>query len=159
MQKQASFHPPGSWNLTHRFSTAFWRSDLLQTRLRHAAVAGGIIVVGLILRDPRTGLPWVIAKYAGSILWGAMLYFCVTTCAPRARVVSLLIVAFLIGAVVEITRLYHTPWLDAFRATPAGALLLGRHFSVWNIAAYWLGGLLAAIAALPLRRERSKTAP
>lgn len=138
--------------MTHSLPTAFEQRDLLRTRLRHAAIVCAIIIVGLILRDPRTGLPWVIAKYAGSALWGAMVYFCVATCAPRARVGSLLIAAFLISAVVEISRLHHAPWLDEFRATPAGALLLGRHFSIWNIAAYWLGGLLGAIAASRLRR-------
>ncbi len=29
-----------------------------------------------------------------------------------------------------------THWLDAFRLTTAGALLLGRVFSLWNILAY-----------------------
>jgi hypothetical protein len=47
-----------------------------------------------------------------------------------------------IAAVVELIRLVHTPWLDDFRLTLAGALLLGRIFSVWNIVAYAAGILL-----------------
>jgi hypothetical protein len=33
----------------------------------------------------------------------------------------------------------HTPWLDAFRLTTSGALLLGRIFSLWNLVAYAIG--------------------
>ncbi|HLP67535.1 MAG TPA: DUF2809 domain-containing protein, partial [Rhizobium sp.] len=50
---------------------------------------------------------------------------------------------------VELIRLYHTPWLDEFRRTLAGALLLGRIFSVYNIIAY-----LAGIAAAALIDQR-----
>jgi len=43
--------------------------------------------------------------------------------------------ASVIAISVELLRLYHRPQLDAFRATPAGRLLLGRIFSLWNIVA------------------------
>jgi len=33
----------------------------------------------------------------------------------------------------------HTAWLDAFRLTMAGALLLGRVFSPWDMLAYGVG--------------------
>ena len=51
----------------------------------------------------------------------------------------------MIAILAELFRLYHTPWLDAFRLTLAGALLLGRIFSWWNIVAYGLGIALAAL--------------
>ena len=44
-----------------------------------------------------------------------------------------------IAIVVECSRLVHAPWLDAFRLTTAGALLLGRIFSLWNLVAYAVG--------------------
>lgn len=39
----------------------------------------------------------------------------------------------------RVSRLVHTPWLDAFRLTTAGAQLLGRIFSLWNLVAYFAG--------------------
>jgi hypothetical protein len=54
----------------------------------------------------------------------------------------------------EFSRLYHTPWLDAFRLTLAGALILGRIFSWGNILAYLLGIFLAAAIEWRLRRLR-----
>jgi len=43
-------------------------------RLAYAAVGLLIIGAGLWRRWSRLGLPWPVAKYAGSALWGAMLY-------------------------------------------------------------------------------------
>ena len=48
-------------------------------------------------------------------------------------------IAVVIAVVVEFSRLVHMPWLDASRLTTAGALLLGRIFSLWNLVAYAIG--------------------
>ena len=50
---------------------------------------------------------------------------------------------------VESFRLVHGPALDAFRATLAGQLLLGRAFSIWNMVVDSLGA--AAVAGLTAR--------
>jgi len=42
-------------------------------------------------------------------------------------------------SVRRLFRLVHTPWLDDFRLTLAGACLLGRIFSDWDILAYGAG--------------------
>jgi len=53
------------------------------------------------------------------------------------------------AAAVEFSRLLHTPAFDAFRLTFAGRFLLGRFFSLKNIAAYWL--VIALTASLDRR--------
>jgi Protein of unknown function (DUF2809) len=52
------------------------------------------------------------------------------------------LISALIAVCVELFRLLHTPWLDAFRLTLAGALLLGRIFSLWDMLAYGVGIVL-----------------
>jgi hypothetical protein len=100
-----------------------------------------VIAAGLALRRFGLGLglsPSVV-KYGGSMLWGTMVFFLVAICAsgqPRWKI-ALISVSIAIG--VELFRLVHTPWLDEFRLTTAGALLLGRVFSPWNILAYAAG--------------------
>jgi hypothetical protein len=49
------------------------------------------------------------------------------------------LISAVIAVGVELFRLVHTPWLDAFRLTLAGALLLGRVFSLWDMLAYGVG--------------------
>lgn len=115
-----------------------------------------IITVGLVLRLVPLGLPYFVVKYGGSALWGAMVYALAAACAPSAGIRVVLLVAFAISTVTELSRLYHTPALDAFRMTFAGALLLGRIFSIWNIAAYCAGILLASLADRAFRSAKAQ---
>ncbi|PWB88450.1 DUF2809 domain-containing protein [Methylosinus sporium] len=111
------------------------------------AVCAAIIFAGLSLRaiGHGLGLPAFLVKYGGSVLWAAMVYFLVAVGRgdwPRWRIGA---AAMSIAIAVEAFRLYHTPWLDAFRLTLPGALLLGRIFSLWNILAYAIGVAVAAV--------------
>jgi Protein of unknown function (DUF2809) len=54
-------------------------------------------------------------------------------------------IAALIAIGVELFRLMHGPGLDAFRLTTAGALLLGRVLSPWNVVAYGFGIVAGAL--------------
>jgi Protein of unknown function (DUF2809) len=118
-----------------------------------------VIVSGLALRrfGLNIGLPAAIVKYGGSILWGTMVYFLVAIAIPRIPRWSIVLSAAVIAVAVELFRLVHTPWLDSFRLTLAGALLFGRIFSWWNVLAYSAGMLLAfgldGLAVKPNSRE------
>jgi hypothetical protein len=115
------------------------------TTIARTTLLATIIVLGLALRrfGPGLGIPASIVKYGGSILWGAMVFFLVAIARPRFSRWPVAGISAVIAAGVELFRLFHTPWLDEFRLTLAGALLLGRIFSVWNILAYAAGILLA----------------
>ncbi|SCB25588.1 ribosomal maturation YjgA family protein [Rhizobium lusitanum] len=105
------------------------------------------IASGLALRrfGYAANLPFAVVKYGGSILWGAMVYWLLATIFVSSRPFRIAAVALILAVAGELFRLWHTPTLDAFRLTTAGALLLGRVFSLWNIAAY-ATGIAAALA-------------
>lgn len=105
-----------------------------------------IIGVGLTTRLP--GIDWslVISKYLGALLWGAMVYCLVGLMRPRWRVFLVIFVATCIAVSVELSQLCHTPWLDDFRQTKLGVLLIGRFFAWADIAAYLAGIAIAACA-------------
>jgi hypothetical protein len=107
-------------------------------------LALAVIALGLLLRvdGPRLGLPAPLVKYGGSVLWGTMVLFLVAALRPRLSRQRVAAIAMVIAVIVELIRLVHTPSLDDFRLTLAGALLLGRIFSVWNIVAYAAGIVL-----------------
>lgn len=115
----------------------------MRRRSTFAALAAGLIVAGLVWRLAPLGLPFFFYKYGGSAIWGAMVYCVVATAFPSRRPAIIALGAAAIAILSELFRLYHTPGLDAFRATLFGALLLGRTFLIWNIVAY-----LVAIAAM-----------
>jgi len=133
--------------------------------IARACLCVSIIVCGLALRrfGLGLGLPALIVKYGGSMLWGTMVYFLVAMAAAHLARRSIALIAAAIAVAVELFRLVHAPWLDAFRLTLAGALLLGRIFSPWDMLAYGVGIVLAAgldiLAALLSRSNARVSSP
>lgn len=115
--------------------------------LVRAGLCLSILLAGLTLRGfgPGAGLPSFFVKYGGSLLWGAMVFFLVGMAGSRLARWRIALVSAAIAVAVELFRLVHAPWLDAFRLTLPGALLLGRIFSPWNMLAYGAGIVLGAL--------------
>lgn len=125
----------------------------MHRRLFSATIAVLLIPMGIAWRMAPLHLPPFFYKYGGSVLWAAMVYWIVAALLPRLRPITLGALAGSLTAVVELSRLYHAPALDAFRLTLAGKLILGRFFSLYDIAAYWLA--IAVAAAIDWRWFRA----
>lgn len=112
-----------------------------QQRFRYAAVAGLIIVVALGLRAIWAWLPFFINIWLGDFLWAVMLYYLgIALFWPaNKRVFTLALVVFC--WLIEGSQAWHTPWLDAFRDTGFGGLLLGHGFLWSDIVAYTAGSV------------------
>ena len=117
------------------------------TRIVRACLWLSVIVAGLALRQfgPGLGLSFAPVKYGGSILWGTMVFFAVAIVASNLSRGKIALIAAAIAVCVELFRLVHAPWLDDFRLTTSGALLLGRVFSPWNMLAYGAGIILGMV--------------
>lgn len=100
---------------------------------------------GLAVRLVPLGLPPFVVKYGGSVLWAAMIYWIVSTTFPSWRLLSSMLASGFLATAVEFFKLFRSPGVDAFRLTLPGKLLIGRYFSVWDIVAYWLAIVLAAL--------------
>ena len=83
-------------------------------------------------------LPFFAWKYGGSALWTVALYFFLAAILPRLHPIGIAMVSALLSALVEFSRLIDQPQLNAFRHTLAGKLTLGSHFSLKDIAVYWI---------------------
>jgi Protein of unknown function (DUF2809) len=126
-------------------------------RAAYLGLALATIVAGLILRLVPLGLPFFVTKYGGSVLWAAMVYLLLAGLWPRREPWVLGLIACVFATLVELSRLYHTPGLDAFRLTLAGALLLGRVFSRWHFPIYWIAiALTAELDVMARRRVQGK---
>jgi Protein of unknown function (DUF2809) len=113
------------------------------TMIVRACLCLAIMISGLALRGfGLLGLPALVVKYGGSMLWATMVFFLVALAASRLSRWSIALISAAIAIGVELFRLVHAPWLDAFRLTLAGALLLGRIFSLWNLLGYGAGIVL-----------------
>ena len=103
------------------------------------------IPLGLAVRFLPLHLPWFLYKYLGSTLWAIALYWLLATLLPKLRPLSIATLAISIATLLEFSRLIPIAPIDAFRLTLAGQILLGRYFSLKNIAAYILAIALIAI--------------
>lgn len=138
------------------------RGRRLSPRGRALGLAVLVVGAGLLLRLGPWRVPLAVHHYGGGVLWGMMLYLLVRAAAPRGWTLrACLAAAALAALLIELSRLIRTPDLDAFRATLAGQLLLGRIFSAWNLLAYAAGilaaaGLFGRSGACQLRRSRRR---
>jgi hypothetical protein len=145
--------------LCHRTATfsAFWYKQKVEKNSQMQLSTGldailiylgltiATVVLGLALRFVPLGLPFFLVKYGGSVLWAVMVYLLLAAFLPDRKPLFIAGVAAIFAALVEFLRFYHSPALDAFRLTLAGALLLGRVFSLWHLVAYWTAIACAAV--------------
>lgn len=118
-----------------------------------AALILGTIATGLALRMVPLGFPGPLIKHGGSALWALMIFWVVSTARPRWPHMQSALVAIGIAFAVEFFQLYHAPWLDSFRLTLPGALLLGRVFSTLDLLAYASAIAVGAYADRRFRLE------
>lgn len=130
-----------------------------RSRPVYLALVLAVVALGLASRHYRSALPAFVGAYAGDTLWAAMVFLLAAACWPRARTSALALGAVLFAFAIELTQLYHAPWIDAVRATRPGALVLGHDFVWSDLPCYAAGVLLAAAADLRLRsRAAGRTA-
>jgi len=103
----------------------------------------GIIAMGLPARFLDRPLPYFYTQYAGDYLWAMLLFFLFSVTfrlsTKRGIWVTLLFCYF-----IEITQLFHPPWLEHLRSYKIIALIIGYGFLWSDIVGYTLGILTGA---------------
>lgn len=113
------------------------------------------MVAGLASRKYRGDLPPLLAEFAGDTLWALML-FLLTSALLEGRPLALRAgLALALAFLVELSQLYHAPWIDSLRQTTLGGLILGFGFLWSDLVCYSVGILLGACAEWLLRDCRA----
>ena len=130
-------------------------------RQRPIAVSLALIILtiaaGLSVRFVPLGLPANVVKFGGSALWAVMIYWLSSTVLPSWRIARHILLSGVIGSAVEFLKLYDPAWLDAFRHTLPGIILLGRIFNPLDIAVYWVAIAVAAGLDIFVRLQVRRT--
>jgi hypothetical protein len=111
----------------------------------YVALAMITIAVGLLVHLGGAPLGSDVRDVLGDALWATMIMWWLSAVVPGTRLVARGAMAYAICAAVEFSQLYHTPRLDAIRATMLGHLVLGIGFDPRDLASYALGVLGAAL--------------
>jgi hypothetical protein len=98
-----------------------------------------VMILGLASRKYGELLPRWLAVYSGDILWGLMVYLMVGFLLPKQKIIHTAFIAAAFSALMEMSQLYHTPWIDAIRSNKLGGLLLGYGFLWSDLICYALG--------------------
>lgn len=103
------------------------------------ACAGVVVVLGLASRHYGSHLPPFLAEYAGDTLWALLVFLGISALRPDARLPLRGAAALGIAFVVEISQLYHAPWIDGIRGTKLGGVILGYGFLWTDLVCYAVG--------------------
>jgi hypothetical protein len=110
-----------------------------QTRIRYLITAIIVIFLGLASRRYASYLPEFVANYAGDTLWALMAFLGIRTINPRWKPLNSALAALLFAFSIEISQLYHAPWIDDIRHTTLGGLVLGFGFLWSDLLCYCVG--------------------
>jgi hypothetical protein len=110
-------------------------------------------LLGIGSRRYAHALPGFIAAYAGDTLWALAAFLGFGLIMPRASTRMVAILAMSFSVAIELSQLYHAPWIDSIRQTTLGGLILGFGFLWSDLACYALGvGLGVLIERIMVRR-------
>jgi hypothetical protein len=117
-------------------------------------------ILGLGSRRYAHALPRIIAAYAGDTLWALAAFLGIGLLLPRASTRTIALLAMTFSIAIELSQLYHAPWIDTIRQTTLGGLILGFGF-LWNDLACYavgvgLGVILELIVPAALNSTRSR---
>ena len=131
---------------------------MIRTRIIFFLCAAAVTVVGLASRRYQAVLPVFVGEYSGDTLWALMMFLLVSTLFAGRTVMSRAGISLVLACLVEISQLYHAPWIDSIRNTTLGGLVLGFGFLWTDLACYTVGIIIGALAECGLRRTSNRKA-
>jgi hypothetical protein len=112
-------------------------------------------ILGIGSRCFASSLPGFVAAYAGDTLWALAAFLVVGLVVPRASTWRVAVLAMSFSVVIEVSQLYHAPWIDSIRRTTLGGLILGYDFVGSDLACYAVGVGLGIVIELTSLHDRS----
>jgi hypothetical protein len=131
----------------------------MKRRIVYLLLAILTMLVGLASRRFRQHLPTFIGEYSGDVLWALMLFLVASFVLAGRPLFQRCIISLVLAFAVEVSQLYHAPWIDGIRSTTLGGLVLGFGF-LWSDLVCYMVGVAAGVFAdrflwLPAQRENT----
>jgi hypothetical protein len=97
------------------------------------------IALGLTSRKMADQFPKLVNLCLGDALWALMIFLIGGFLFNKHSTLRITLYSAAFCYLIEISQLYHAPWIDAIRATTPGALVLGYGFLWSDTLAYSIG--------------------
>jgi hypothetical protein len=115
------------------------QSTTVRYRITITVFACLALVLGLVSRSPLPFVPSFIRSYSGDVLWALLVYLLIRWLQPTQRLYLSALYASLFALGIEISQLYHAPWIDTLRQPRIGGLILGFGFLWSDLICYACG--------------------
>ncbi len=103
-----------------------------------------VVVLGLASRRYPDIFPHFIAIYGGDTLWALMVFLLIAFMFSSLSTLKVAVLALLFSFLIELSQLYHAPWIDEIRQYYLVALVLGQGFLWSDLVCYTLGVAIGA---------------
>lgn len=117
---------------------------LRRNRLLYLILIIIVMILGLLSRKIEN-LPEIISLYSGDILWALMVFLIISFIFNKKSTIFTISWAIIFSYSIEISQLYHAPWIDAIRNTTLGSLILGFGFLWSDLVCYTIGILIGIV--------------
>ena len=104
-----------------------------------------MILTGLASRSGLPFIPSTFKEYAGDMLWALASYLMTAFLFPHFSIGKIAIIAGMFSLTIEVSQLYHAPWIDYIRRLRLGGLVLGFGFLWSDLVCYAVGISIGAL--------------
>jgi hypothetical protein len=137
------------------------RPLIIMIRQRHNLLVQILLIVlvcllGIGSRRYTHALPGFIAAYAGDTLWALAAFLGIGLILPRASTRTIAWLAMAFSFAVELSQLYHAPWIDSIRQTTVRGQILGFGFRWSDLVCYAVGVGLGVMIDIGLSDLKEK---
>lgn len=115
-----------------------------RSRLLYLILIIIVMILGILSRK-MGNLPEIISLYSGDILWALMVFLIISFIFNKKSTIFTISWAIIFSYSIEISQLYHAPWIDAIRNTTLGSLILGFGFLWSDLVCYTIGILIGIV--------------
>ena len=117
-----------------------------RSRIVYGLLITLVIALGLASRTQSTQpyLPSFIRDYAGDTLWALTAFLGIGFLWPTLSTWRVAEWALGFAVCIELSQLYHAPWIDAIRHTRMGGLVLGFGF-LWSDLVCYVVGVMGGV--------------
>ena len=126
-----------------------------RNRLLYLILTIIVMVLGLLSRKI-SGLPKIIELYSGDILWALMVFLLFAFLFNKKSTIFIISWAIIFSYSIEISQLYHAPWIDSIRNTALGGLILGFGFLWSDLVCYTIGIIIGIIIDIMINKTNIK---
>lgn len=127
-----------------------------RNRLLYLLLIVFTVLTGLASRRFNSILPHWTTLYLGDALWALMVFFGFAFLFKRKSTQWVASAALIFSFVIEISQLYHAPWIEAIRQTRIGGLILGFGFLWSDLLCYTAGVVLGILVDLHLHKTKKR---